>query len=78
MFLDRMSYLGSGSPVIGIVILGFAFIGLAQAFAAFMMWGKYFFDNLEKKADSSWKFWLPIIVSTFGWGALFKVLSMFA
>ena len=78
MFADRLAYLGSGSVVIGFVILVFSLIGLVQAFAAFMMWGKYFFDNLEKKADSTWKFLLPIIVSTFGWAALLKVLSMFA
>lgn len=77
MFLDRLTYLGSGSAVIGFIILAFSLIGLAQAFFAFLMWAKYFFDKLERKAQSRWGFWLPIIISTLGWGALFKVLTMF-
>lgn len=77
MFLDRLTYLGSGSAVIGIIILAFSLIGLVQAFAAFLMWAKYFFEKLERKAQSLLGFWLPIILSTFGWAALFKVLTMF-
>lgn len=70
-----LTELGGGSWVVGIILIVFGLIGLLNAFIAFMMWAKAFLEQLNKKAKSSFTFWLPIIVVTFGWYALIKILS---
>ena len=67
--------LGGGSWVMGILLLIFGLIGLINAYAAFVMWAKAFFGILERKTKSSFWFWFAIIVVTFGWYALFKILT---
>jgi hypothetical protein len=67
--------LGGGSWVTGILLLIFGLIGLINAFAAFMMWAKAFFGLLKRKTKSTFGFWFSIIVVTFGWYALFKILT---
>ena len=69
-----ISELGNGSWITGILLIVFGLIGLINAFAAFMMWAKYFLELLNRKATSSIGFWLPIIVVTFGWYALFELI----
>ena len=68
--------LGSGSLAMGILLLLFGLIGLINAFAAFMMWFKAFIEWLDKKAKSLFWFWFAIIIVTFGWYALFKIIKM--
>lgn len=70
-----LSELGGGSWVVGILLIVFGLIGAINAFAAFMMWAKAFLELLNRKAKSRFTFWLPIIVVTFGWHALIKILS---
>ena len=67
---------GNGSWIMSILLIVFGLIGLINAVAAFMMWAKYFLELLNRKAKSSIGFWLPIIVVTFGWYALFKIIQM--
>ena len=67
--------LGGGSWVMGILLLIFGLIGLINAYAAFVMWAKAFLGLLERKTKSSFWFWFSIIVVTFGWYALFKILT---
>ena len=71
-----ISELGNGSWIMGIIFIVFALIGLINAFAAFMIWAKYFLELLNRKAKSYFWFWLPIIVVTFGWYALFKLIQI--
>ena len=68
--------LGNGSWIMGILLIVFGIIGLVNAFAAFMMWFKAFTELLNKKAKSVFGFWLPIIVVTFGWYALFRIITL--
>jgi len=68
--------LGNGSLAMGILLILFALIGLINAVAAFMMWFKKFSDWLDKKAKSLFWFWFAIIIVTFGWYALFKIIKM--
>ena len=67
---------GNGSWIIGILLILFALIGLINAFAAFLLWAKAFFEWLNRKAKSYIWFWLLIIVVTFGWYALFKLIKI--
>ena len=71
-----LSELGSGSWILGILLLLFGLIGFINAFAAFMLWFKKFTELLEKKAKSIFLFWFAIIIVTFGWFALFKIIKM--
>ena len=73
-----ISELGNGSWVTGILLIVFGLIGLINAFAAFMMWAKYFLELLNRKAKSYIGFWLPIIVVAFGWYALFELIIRLA
>jgi hypothetical protein len=73
---NHISTVGSGSLLYGVIILLFALIGLINAFAAFMMWMQYFLELLNKKVKSHVGFWLPIIIVTFGWYALFKLIKL--
>ena len=59
-----------------ILLIVFGLIGLINAFAAFILWFKKFTELLEKKTKSNFWFWLAIIVVTFGWAALFKIIQM--
>lgn len=68
--------LGGGSWVMGILLLIFGLIGLINAYAAFVMWAKAFFDLLKRKTKSTFGIWFSIIVVTFGWYALFEILTM--
>lgn len=70
--------LGNGSWILGTLLLVFAFIGLINAYAAFMMWLKKFFEWLEmldKKGKPRFLLWIIIIVVIFGWYVLFKVIK---
>ena len=62
--------------IFDIVLFIFALIGLINAYAAFMLWFKKFTEFLERKAKSIFGFWFIIIVVTFGWAALFKIIKM--
>ena len=68
--------LGNGSWVLGILFIVFGLIGLINAFAAFMMWVKAFFEWLDRKAKSYFWFWFIIIIVTFGWYALFELIKL--
>ena len=68
--------LGNGSWIMGILLILFGMIGLINAFAAFMLWFKAFLEWLNRKAKSSIWFWVLIIVVTFGWYALFKLIKI--
>ena len=68
--------IGNGSWLMGILLIVFGLIGLINAFAAFMLWLKKFTELLENKAKSIFGFWLAIIVVTFGWAALLKIIKM--
>ena len=68
--------LGNGSWIMGILLILFGIIGLINAFAAFMLWAKTFLEWLNKKSKYSLWFWLLIIVVTFGWYALFKLIKL--
>ena len=67
--------LGNGSWIIGILFIVFGFIGLINAFAAFMMWANAFFELLNRKAKSRFGFCIVIIVVTFSWYAFFEILK---
>ena len=67
---------GNGSLAMGILLILFALIGLINAFAAFMMWFKAFTEWLDKKATSYFWFCFAIVIVTFGWYALFKIIKM--
>ena len=68
--------LGNGSWLFGILLIVFAFIGLINAFAAFMLWFKYFSAWLERKAKSRFWFCFALIIASFGWYALFKLIKL--
>lgn len=68
--------LGNGSWIMGAIFIVFALIGLINAYAAFMLWFKKFTEWLERKAKSLFWFWFAIIVVTFGWYALFKLIKL--
>lgn len=71
-----ISELGNGSWILGTLLLIFAIIGLINAFAAFMMWFKAFAEWLDKKATSRFWFCFAIVIVTFGWYALFKLIKL--
>lgn len=75
VILGHISDIGNGSLIYGIIIALFSLIGLVNAFAAFMMWFKAFSEWLERKAKSHFWFWLAIIIVTFGWYAIFKIIK---
>ena len=68
--------LGNGSWVFGIILIVFGLIGLINAFAAFIMWFRAFIAWLNRKAKSRFWFCFAIIVVTFGWYALFKLIKL--
>ena len=69
--------LGNGSWIMGIIFIVFALIGLINAFAAFMLWFKKFTEWLDRKGKPRFLFWIIIIVVTFGWYALFRLIKLF-
>ena len=71
-----ISELGNGSWLLGILLIAFGLIGLVNAFAAFMMWFKKFTELLERKAKSRFWFCFYLIIVTFGWYALFKLIKI--
>ena len=73
---NHISTVGKGSLLYGVIIILFALVGLINAFAAFMLWFKKFTEWLERKAQSLFWFWFAIIVVTFGWYALFKLIKL--
>lgn len=73
--LGNITAIGNGSLLFGVILVLFALIGLVNAFAAFMMWAKVFFNLLERKAKSLFVFWFFTIVVTFGWYALFEIIK---
>lgn len=68
--------LGNGSWIMGIILILFGLIGLINAFAALMLWFKKFTNLLNQKAKSKFWFWLYIIIVTFSWYALFKLITI--
>ena len=74
----RIVELGNGSWILGVLLLVFGLIGLINAFAAFMMWAKYFLELLNRKAKSLFWFWFPIIIVSLGWYALFELINKLA
>lgn len=68
--------LGNGSWIMGILLIVFSIIGLINAFAAFMFWYKAFTEWLDKRAKNLFWFWFAIIIVTFGWYALFKLIKL--
>ena len=76
VILSRIAELGNGSLALGILLIIFALVGLINAFAAFMLWFKAFTEWLERKAKSYFWFWFSIIIVTFGWYALFKLIKL--
>ena len=68
--------LGNGSWFLGILLLAFGIIGIINAFIAFMMWFRSFTEWMEKKIKSPVVFWFLIVVVTFGWYALFKLIKV--
>jgi sulfite exporter TauE/SafE len=68
--------LGNGSWIMGILLILFGIIGLINAFAALIMWLKAFTEWLDKKATSRFWFCFAIIIVTFGWYALFKLIKL--
>lgn len=71
-----ISELGNGSWLSGIILIVFGMIGLVNAFAAFMMWFKKFTELLERKTKSRFWFCFYLIIVTFGWYALFKLINI--
>ena len=74
--LSGITDIGNGSLFYGVVLVLFSLIGLINAFAAFMLWAKAFFDLLERKAMSTFGFWFPIIVVALGWYAMFELVKI--
>lgn len=70
--------LGNGSWIYGLVLLLLGIVGLINAFIAFVMWAKAFLEYQNRKAKSPFWFWFTIIVVTFGWYALFELISKLA
>ena len=68
--------LGNGSWILGTLLLILAIIGLINAFAALIMWFKAFTEWLDKKATSRFWFCFAIVIVTFGWYALFKLIKL--
>ena len=68
--------LGNGSWIMGILLILFGIIGLINAFAALIMWFKAFTEWLNKKATSYFWFCFAIVIVTFGWYALFKLIKL--
>ena len=71
-----ISELGSGSWIMGILLIVFGIIGIINAFAAFMLWFKKFTELLERKSKSRFWFCFFLILVTFGWYALFKLIKL--
>ena len=74
----NISDLGNGSWILGTILFVFGLIGLVNAFAAFMMWFKKFtewLERLDRKGKPHFLLWIIIIVVTFGWYALFKLIK---
>ena len=74
--LGIIANIGKGSLLCGIILILFAVVGLVNAGAAFMMWVFAFTKWLNRKAKSRFWFWCIIIVVTFGWYALFKLIKL--
>ena len=77
--LSNIAGIGNGSLAWGILVIVFGIIGLINAFAAFLMWFKKFSEWLEKldrKEKPRFLLWIIIIVVTFGWYALFKLIKL--
>ena len=75
----HISTVGNGSLLYGVIIVLFALIGLINAVAAFMMWFKKiskWLERLDKKGIPHYLFWIIIIVVTFSWYALFKLITI--
>ena len=71
--------LGNGSLIVGSFLIVFGIVGLINAFAAFMMWFKKFsewLERLDRKGKPHFLIWIIIIAVTFGWYALFKIITM--
>lgn len=79
--LCHISDIGNGSLLYGLLFVLFGLIGLINAFAAFMLWFKQFtewLEKLDKKEKPRFLLWVIIIVVTFGWNALFVLISKLA
>ena len=77
--LNNISTVGNGSLFFGFVLFVFSFIGAINAFIAFMLWFKRFtewLERLDKKEKPRFLLWIIIIVVTFSWYALFKLIKI--
>ena len=77
--MNNISTLGNGSLIYGLILIIFGLIGLINAFAAFMLWFKRFtewLERLDKKGKPRLLLWIIVIVVTFGWYALFKLIKL--
>lgn len=78
---NHISTAGNGSLLYGVIIFLFAFIGLINAFAAFILWFKKFtewLERLDRKGKSRFLLWMIIIVVSLGWYALFDLINRLA
>lgn len=76
---NHISTVGKGSLLYGVIIILFTLIGLINAVAAFMLWFKKFtewLERLDRKGKSRFLLWVIIIVVSFGWYALFKLIKL--
>ena len=74
-----ISDFGNGSWILGTLLIVLGLIGLVNASAAFMMWFKKFsewLERLDRKGKPRFLLWIIIIVVTFGWYALFKLMEI--
>lgn len=77
--LGIIADIGKGSLIYGIILILFAVVGLINAYTAFMLWIKKFSEWIEKldmKGKPSFLLWIIIIVVTFSWYALFKLIKL--
>lgn len=76
MMISCVSDIGNGSLIYGVILALFSLIGLINAVAAFMMWFRAFTEWFGRKAKSRFWFCFALIVVTFGWYALFKLIKL--
>ena len=79
VILSRISVIGNGSLIYGVILTLFGLIGLVNAFAAFIMWFKAFtewMEKLDRKKKPRFLLWIIVIVVTFGWYALFELIKL--
>lgn len=74
LILSKVSYIGGGSLIYGIILCIFGFIGFLNAFGAAILWFKYVTEYLESKAKSEFGFVFPLIISSLGYIAMIIII----